>query len=153
LGAFKSGGGDVRVHRRIRPQAATSGLLGHGATDEAIEAQAGQLLPWTRAPYGFRLDPDRPRSVAGLSRESFEAVVVERIFASYIEQGATLYSVAKQLSEERIATPSGKCRWNVATVRGILRNPAYAGTAQAGRTSSVPARTRKSALQPVGLTA
>ena len=23
--------------------------------------RSGQLLPWTRAPYGYLLDPDRPR--------------------------------------------------------------------------------------------
>lgn len=27
--------------------------------------QAGTLLPWTRPPYGYRLDPDRPRDPAG----------------------------------------------------------------------------------------
>src|SRR2546430_5085198 len=27
--------------------------------------QAGGLLPWTRPPYGYRVDPARPRDVAG----------------------------------------------------------------------------------------
>src|SRR3989440_4024007 len=27
--------------------------------------QAGCLLPWTRPPYGYRVDPARPRDVAG----------------------------------------------------------------------------------------
>jgi hypothetical protein len=35
-------------------------------------------------------------------------------------------------------------------VRGILRNPAYAGRALTNRTRVVPARRRKSALSPVG---
>ena len=29
--------------------------------------RAGCLLPWTRPPYGFRLDPDRPRDPAGVT--------------------------------------------------------------------------------------
>ncbi len=58
--------------------------------------------------------------------------------------------VAKRLSEQQIPTPTGGCRWNVASIRGILRDPAYAGTAYSGRTHPAPARRRKSALQPVG---
>jgi membrane-bound serine protease (ClpP class) len=63
---------------------------------------------------------------------------------------ATLYWVAKTLSERQIPTPRGGLRWNVASVRGILRSPAYPGTAYSGRTHPAPARRRKSALQPVG---
>ena len=44
----------------------------------------------------------------------------------------------------------GKLRWNVASVRGILRNPAYAGRALCNRTQVVPARNRKSAMLPAG---
>ena len=58
--------------------------------------------------------------------------------------------MAKRLSEARIPTPTGKPRWNVASVRGILRSPASAGTASSGRTRPAPARHRKSALRPVG---
>jgi hypothetical protein len=49
-----------------------------------------------------------------------------------------------------VATPTGKPRWNAASVRGILRNPAYTGRALTNRTRVVPARRRKSALLPVG---
>jgi hypothetical protein len=35
--------------------------------------------------------------------------------------------------------PTGKPRWNVASVRGILRNPAYAGQAMTNRTRVAPA--------------
>ena len=28
--------------------------------------EAGLLLPWTRPPYGYRVDPDRPRDPAGV---------------------------------------------------------------------------------------
>ena len=49
-----------------------------------------------------------------------------------------------------MATPTGKPRWDVASVRGILRNPAYAGQVIANHTRGVQPRARKSALQPVG---
>src|SRR5215475_4888730 len=62
----------------------------------------------------------------------------------------SLYQVAKRLSDAQIPTPRGGKRWNVASVRGILRSPTYPGVAYSGRTRPAPARRRKSALQPVG---
>jgi site-specific DNA recombinase len=112
----------------------------------------GQLLPWTKAPYGYLLDPERPRDPSRVRPDAVKAGVVAQIFAWYTDERLTvsLYWVAKQLSDTQIPTPSGRARWNVASVRGILRNPAYAGAAYSGRTHSAPARQRKSALQPLG---
>lgn len=112
--------------------------------------RAGTLLPWTRAPFGYRLDPERPREVAGVRLEPDEAVLVAQLFDWYLEPQATLYRLAKRLTDLGVATPTGKPRWNVASVRGILRNPAYAGQVIANRTRGVSPRAHKSALQPVG---
>src|SRR4051812_40178662 len=43
--------------------------------------EAGLLLPWTRAPYGYRVDPDRPRDPAGVRVEEGEAAGVRGVFA------------------------------------------------------------------------
>ncbi len=112
--------------------------------------RAGTLLPWTRPPFGYRLDPERPRQAAGVWVEPSEAVLVAQLFDWYLAPQATLYQLAKRLTDLGVATPTGKPRWNVASVRGILRNPAYAGRAQTNRTRVAPARQRKSALLPVG---
>ncbi len=112
--------------------------------------RAGTLLPWTRAPFGYQLDPERPREVAGVRLEPDEAVLVAQLFDWYLEPGATLYRLAKRLTDLGVVTPTGKPRWNVASVRGILRNRAYAGQVIANRTRGVSPRARKSALQPVG---
>ena len=53
--------------------------------------RAGTLLPWTRAPFGYQLDPERPREVAGVRLEPDEAVLVAQLFDWYLEPGATLY--------------------------------------------------------------
>ena len=81
-----------------------------------------------------------------------QAAVVEQMFAWYTDprQPVSLYEVAKRLSDAQIPTPRGGKRWNVASVRGILRSPTYTGVAYSGRTRPAPARRRKSALQPVG---
>jgi site-specific DNA recombinase len=112
--------------------------------------RAGTLLPWTTPPFGYRLDPERPRDVAGVRVEPGEAVLVAQLFDWYLEPQATVYQLAKRLTDLGVATPTGKPRWNAASVRGILRNPAYTGRALANRTRVVPARRRKSALLPVG---
>jgi site-specific DNA recombinase len=48
-----------------------------------------------------------------------------------------LVSVVVRLAERGIATVTGKRRWDPATVRGILLNPAYTGTAKYGKTRLV----------------
>jgi site-specific DNA recombinase len=114
--------------------------------------RSGQLLPWTRAPYGYLLAPDRPRDASRVRLDPVPAAVVEQIFVWYtdVSQSPSLYQVAKRLSEAQIPTPRGGKRWNVASVRGILRSPAYTGIAYSGRSRPAPARHRQSALQPVG---
>ena len=111
--------------------------------------RAGTLLPWTRPPFGYRLDPDRPRRAA-VRVEPGEAALAAQLFDWYLEPQATLYRLAARLTELGVAAPTGKPRWNAASVRGILRNPAYAGRALTNRTRVAPARRRKSALLPAG---
>ena len=112
--------------------------------------RAGTLLPWTRPPFGYRLDPDRPRDAAAVRTEPGEAVLVAQLFDWYLEPQATLYRLTARLAELGVATPTGKPRWTVASVRGILRNPAYAGRALTNRTQVTPTRRRRSALLPAG---
>src|SRR6266404_3845734 len=112
--------------------------------------RAGTLLPWTRPPFGYRLDPDRPRDAAAVRTEPGEALLVAQLFDWYLEPQATLYQLTVRLTGLGVATPRGKPRWNVASVRGILRNPAYAGRALTNRTQVAPARRRRSALLPAG---
>ena len=112
--------------------------------------RAGTLLPWTRPPFGYRLDPERPRDPAAVRTEPGEAVLVAQLFDWYLEPRATIYRLARRLTDLGVATPGGKPRWNAASVRGILRNPAYTGRAPANRTQAAPARRRKSAMLPAG---
>jgi site-specific DNA recombinase len=112
--------------------------------------RAGTLLPWTTPPFGYRLDPERPRQADAVRVEGGEAVLVAQLFDWYLEPQATVYRLARRLTDLGVATPTGKQRWNVASVRGILRNPAYTGRALTNRTQVAPARRRKSAMLPAG---
>jgi site-specific DNA recombinase len=114
--------------------------------------RSGQLRPWTRAPYGSRLDPERPRDASRGRLDPVQAAGVEHMFAWDTDPGQapSVSQVAKRLSEARLPTPRGGTRWHVAAVRGMLRSPTSTGVASSGRTRLAPARWRTSALQPVG---
>src|SRR6266700_384276 len=48
--------------------------------------QAGNLLPWTRAPYGYRVDPSHPRDPTGVRLEPAEVAVIAEIFETYAQE-------------------------------------------------------------------
>jgi site-specific DNA recombinase len=104
--------------------------------------RAGRLIPWTTPPYGYRLDPRAPRDPAGVRIETREAAIVRQIFAWYVDDGLTLYGIAKRLTDAGIATPRGQAIWNAASVRKILVNPSYTGMAYGNQKQTVPARRR-----------
>ena len=95
---------------------------------------------------------ERPRDPSRVQIDPVKAAIIKQIFAWYTDaqQRVSLYWVAKRLSDDRILTPSGEIRWNAATVRGILRNTSYIGTAYSGRNRVTPARQRRSPLQALG---
>ncbi len=112
--------------------------------------KAGLLLPWTHTPYGYRVDPDRPRDPAGVRPDEAKAAVVAEIFATYLEEGGSLFGVSRQLESQGIRAPRGGKVWSVATLRGILTNPLYAGRIYAGRVRYQPPKIRRSATHPIG---
>src|SRR5260370_34809177 len=71
--------------------------------------RSGQLLPGTRAPYGYLLDPDHPRNPQGVRVDPVKAEVVRQIFAWYTDLStpASLYNVSQRLSALQIPTPGG----------------------------------------------
>ena len=112
--------------------------------------RAGTLLPWTRAPYGYRLSPDRPRDPRGVTLDPAEAAIVAELFAMYREPGVSLMRLAMHLDARGLPTPLGAPQWSCATVRGILRNPTYTGQVHAQRSQYRPPTHRRSATHPIG---
>src|SRR5919108_929491 len=112
----------------------------------------GQLLPWTVPPYGYILDPERPRDPHTVRVAPVQAAIVAQIFAWFTDpvQPATLQWVATQLTAQGIPAPKGGRWWRRSSIRAILRDTAYIGTAYSGRTRTVRSRRRKSPLQPLG---
>jgi site-specific DNA recombinase len=87
--------------------------------------RAGTMLPWARAPYGYRTATDRPRDPSGVYQDPAEAAVVAEMFAWYLEGRHTLHGLVDHLREMGAPSPSGKPYWSDASVRGILKNPVY----------------------------
>jgi site-specific DNA recombinase len=112
--------------------------------------RAGLLLPWTRGHYGYRVDPERPGDPAGVRVDAAEAVVVQQLFAWYLEEGTTLYTVGKRAERAGVTTPRGCSYWTGCTVRAILHDSTYSGVAYGNRYRSVHATGRRSPLLPVG---
>src|SRR3954454_5456213 len=112
--------------------------------------RAGTLLPWTRAPYAYRLSPDRPRDPRGVTLDLAEAAIVAELFAMYREPAVSLLQLSMRLDARGVPTPSGAPRWSCATVRGILRNPTYTGQVYAQRMQSRAPTHRRSATHPIG---
>jgi len=112
--------------------------------------RAGRLLPWTNAPFGYRVHPERPRDPALVEIDETAAAVVRELFQAYADGEATLHALAVRLTARGIASPTGRRFWSATSVRAILCNPAYIGDAVSGRLQSRPSRRRRSALEPIG---
>ena len=112
--------------------------------------RAGTLLPWTRPPYGYRLDPERPRDPTGVRVDEAEAAVVRDLFAWFADEGATILAIRQRLAGLGIASPRGYPTWNASALRGVLTNPTYLGQVCANRVRRHLAERRRSALLPIG---
>ena len=112
--------------------------------------RAGVLLPWTKAPYGYQVHPDRPRDPSGVQMNPADSVVVREMFSFYLQEDTSLYGLVTHLHEMGISSPQGGVYWNVASVRGVLTNPVYTGVVYAGRIRTGKPRQRYSAMQPMG---
>ena len=75
-----------------------------------------------RPPYGYRSGPDGVLEV-----HPEEAEVVRLAYRLYTDDCRGLRLIAGDLNERGLTTRRGG-RWNVATLRDMLRNPAYVGT-------------------------
>jgi site-specific DNA recombinase len=90
------------------------------------------------APYGYRYVRKSDNSAAFYEVIEAEAKVVRMVFEIYTQQGLSIKAIARLLNERQIATRTGRGRWERSTVWGMLRNPAYRGTACYGKTELRP---------------
>ena len=97
-------------------------------------AKAGCVNVLCGAPYGYRYIRKSEHSQAYYEVVEAQAEVVRKIFAWYTQELLSIGAIARRLNEEQIPTRSGRGLWERSTVWGMLRNPAYQGSACFGKT-------------------
>lgn len=102
-------------------------------------AKQGNISVFSVAPFGYRRIPRQP----GGDKVRWEVIPahaahVKLIFELVGIRGYSLGQVQRELFARGIRTPTGKERWDTATVRGMLVNSAYQGTAKFGKERLIP---------------
>jgi site-specific DNA recombinase len=85
---------------------------------------------------------------AGVRIEESEAAIVREMFAWYGEDAHSFCSLARVLEQRGILTSTGLARWNLASIRCLLTNPAYVGLVYGNRWYRRGSRERRSATAP-----
>lgn len=102
-------------------------------------ARQGKVSALAHAPYGYRyITKHEGSGEARYEIVAEEAQVVKEMFAGVALEGLSLGAVVRRLAERGVRSPTGKARWDRATVRGILLQPAYTGIAKDGKTRLGP---------------
>src|SRR5262249_15667042 len=93
-------------------------------------ARQGKVSALSHAPYGYRYGSKHEgEGEARYDDAEDEARLVRELFQWVGVEGLSLAGVADRLYQQGVITPKGHARWDKATIRGILLNPAYTGTA------------------------
>ena len=98
-------------------------------------AKQGCVSVIPTAPFGYDYVS---KSVSSLPQYVIneDSKTVKKIFSLYIENNNSITKVCRELYLEGILSPKGKSKWCTSTVRDILKNEAYIGTAYFGKTEA-----------------
>ncbi len=105
-------------------------------------ARGGSVAVLSGAPYGYRYVR---KSEAGDARYEIvepQAANVRELFRRYVEEHASIGSLASWASNRGLPTATGKTVWDRSVIWAILRNPAYCGRAAFGKTQRCEQRPR-----------
>jgi site-specific DNA recombinase len=102
-------------------------------------AGRGSVNVLSKAPYGYRYickhDGDGQGRYQVMAEE---AKVVRQIFEWVGRDRCSIGEVVRRLKRDGVPTRTGRAIWDTSTLRAMLINPAYKGTAAYGKTRIVP---------------
>jgi site-specific DNA recombinase len=101
-------------------------------------ARCGVVNVLSGAPYGYRYVRKAEGELARYEVLEPEAAVVREVFRRYIEDVSSMGAITRWLTASGIPTRTGKPQWERSTIWGMLRNPAYQGTACFQKTAMTP---------------
>jgi site-specific DNA recombinase len=96
------------------------------------KARCGSVNALSAAPYGYRYVKKTDQAEAYYQVDESEAALVRHVFAAYTQDGLSMYAIVRSLTARQVPTRTGG-RWDPATIRKMLRNPAYIGKAGFGK--------------------
>ena len=98
-------------------------------------AQRGSVNVLSGAPYGYRyISVKETGCEARYEVVSDEAKIVAQVFEWVGRDSLSIGEVRRRLHEQGIKTKTGKDWWDRTTIWGMLKNPAYKGSAGFGKT-------------------
>jgi site-specific DNA recombinase len=106
-------------------------------------AKQGEASVLSAAPYGYRYVRKTEERAAYFEVNEAQAEVVRQVYDLYTVQGLSIGAITRRLNELGVPTRKEQSCWERSTVWGMLRNPAYRGTACFGKTQE-SARQRRS---------
>src|ERR1044071_741811 len=106
-------------------------------------AHVGNVTVMSGAPYGYRyVNKHEGGGTARYDILEDEARVVRQIFLWIGQARLSVGEVCRRLQQAEERTRTGRTQWDRSVVWGILKNPAYKGTAAFGKTRTGPLRPR-----------
>jgi site-specific DNA recombinase len=104
-------------------------------------ASRGSINVLCGAPYGYRyLTKREGGGEASYELHGEQAEVVKQVFQWVGRDRVSIGEVCRRLKAKAIPTATGKLWWDRTTVWGMLKNPAYKGSAAFGKTRTGPRR-------------
>ena len=112
-------------------------------------AKAGEVSVLGGAPYGYRYIRKTSEAPARYEIDAAEAEIVRLVYDKYTVGGLSIGAIARLLHGMGVPTRR-RVRWERSVVWGILRNPAYKGTACFNKTQTGPEAKGNKAVPLVG---
>ncbi|PYR97802.1 MAG: hypothetical protein DMG16_23350 [Acidobacteria bacterium] len=100
-------------------------------------ARCGEIVS-PDVPFGYVKIPRRDGVPTHAEIQETEAVIVRRIFDTYVKEDMTVRQIAKQLTLNRIPTPTNAGQWSWYAIDRILHEEAYIGTYYYNRKQCIP---------------
>jgi len=97
-------------------------------------AKQGNVSVLPHAPYGYIYNRKNLNEQPSYSIVNEKADTVRKIYSLYSSEWVSISDIVRRLYESGVKSPRGNSRWYASTIRDILRNPAYTGTAYFGKT-------------------
>ena len=109
-------------------------------------ARRGDVGVLSGAPYGYRyVSKKESGDEARYEIVEEESRIATQVFQWVGQEGVSIGEVCRRLHDQKVKTSTGKEWWDRATIWGMLKNPAYKGSAAFGKTRVGP---RKPQLRP-----